>query len=201
MTPKKHYVNEAPSASPRTRARGYQERNTQAAHNSRRTLKGAVLWPRTYKKYMRLAIREAEKNLKKLDGGPFGASIVKSGRVIAVSRNTVLKHDATCHAEINAIRQASKKLKTFDLSGCVIYSTTEPCPMCFGAIHWARIGAIIYGTNISDASKLGFCELAISNKALKKKGKAAVKIFPSYARRDCLELFGKWEKLENKVIY
>ncbi len=84
---------------------------------------------------MRMAIREARKNLKKMDGGPFGACIVRGGRILAVSRNMVLKNDATCHAEMNAIRIASKKVKGFDLSGCTIYSTTEPCPMCFSAIH------------------------------------------------------------------
>lgn len=152
-------------------------------------------------KYMRVAIQEARKNLKNLHGGPFGACIVKAGKMIAVARNTVLKNDATCHAEINAIRLASKKLKTFDLSGCVIYSTTEPCPMCFGAIHWARIRAIIYGTGIADAAGLGFCELAISNEILKKTGKSAIKIFSSYLRDDCLELFKGWSLLETKLLY
>lgn len=153
------------------------------------------------KKYMLMAIKEAEKNLKKLYGGPFGACIVKDGKVVSVACNTVLKNDATCHAEVNAIRLASKKLKTFDLSGCVIYSTTEPCPMCFGAIHWARIGVIAYGTDIADAAKLGFCELAIANKELKKTGKSKIKIFSSYLRDDCLELFGKWSRLERKLLY
>ena len=96
-----------------------------------------------HEKYMWIAVCEARKNLCKVCGGPFGACIVKGGKVIAGARNTVLKNDASCHAEINAIRLASKKLKTHDLSGCRIYSTTEPCPMCFSAIHWARIGSII----------------------------------------------------------
>ena len=88
--------------------------------------------------FMDKAIKEARKNLKTFDGGPFGACIVKGDRIIAVARNTVLKDDATCHAEVNAIRMASKKLGTFDLSGCDIYSTTEPCPMCF--IRLATVG-------------------------------------------------------------
>ena len=95
------------------------------------------------KKFMRLAIQEARKNLKLTEGGPFGACIVKNGSVLAVARNTVLKNDATCHAEMNAIRIASGKTETFDLSGSVIYSTSEPCLMCFGALHWARIGPIV----------------------------------------------------------
>ena len=152
-------------------------------------------------KYMRLAIQEARKNLRSLDGGPFGACIIRKGKVISVARNTVLKEDATCHAEINAIRKASRKLKTFDLSGCVIFSTTEPCPMCFSAIHWARINTIIYGTSISDAKKIGFCELSISCLKLNRLGRAAIKLVPRFLYQECLKLFEEWEKLENKEVY
>ncbi len=153
------------------------------------------------KKFMLLAIKEAGKNLKKMDGGPFGACIVKGDRVIAVARNTVLKSDATCHAEMNAIRLASRKLKTFDLSGCVIYSTTEPCPMCFSAIHWARIDKIIYGTTTKDAKKIGFNELEITDSRLKSLGKSKVKLVPAFMRRECLELFRKFNELPNKKLY
>ncbi|MDD2751762.1 MAG: nucleoside deaminase [Candidatus Omnitrophica bacterium] len=152
-------------------------------------------------KYMRLAIQEAKKNFKRLSGGPFGACIVKNDRVVSIARNTVLKEDATCHAEINAIRLASKKLKTFNLVGCVIYSTTEPCPMCFSAIHWAGINTIVYGTSISDAKKIGFRELSISCKKLNRLGNAAIKLVPGFLYQECLELFGEWEKLENKQLY
>ncbi|MDD4955547.1 MAG: nucleoside deaminase, partial [Candidatus Omnitrophica bacterium] len=127
-----------------------------------------------HKKYMQSAICEARKNIKNLCGGPFGAAIVKGNKIIAVARNTVLKNDASCHAEINAIRLASKKLKTYNLFGCRIYSTTEPCPMCFSAIHWARIDTIIYGNNIRDAKRIGFNELFISNVSMKKIGKAKI---------------------------
>ena len=118
-------------------------------------------------RFMRRAIREARKNIARRDGGPFGACIVRNGEVVAAARNTVLISDATSHAEVNAIRLASKKRGTFDLSGCEIYSTTEPCPMCFGAIHWARIGVVYYGTDIHDAARAGFHELRISNARLK----------------------------------
>jgi tRNA(Arg) A34 adenosine deaminase TadA len=113
-------------------------------------------------KYMRLAVRAAQKSIRTLDGGPFGACVVKSGRVVAVAGNTVFKKDATCHAEVNAIRMASKKLETYDLSGCVMYATTEPCPMCFSAIHWSGISRVIFGSTITDAVKAGFNELCIS---------------------------------------
>ena len=151
--------------------------------------------------FMRLAIKEARKNIKSMEGGPFGACIVKNGRVLAVARNTVLKSDASAHAEINAIRMASRKLKDFDLSGCTIYSTTEPCPMCCSAIHWANIEKVVYGTKISDACKIGFNELSISCKKMKKEGRSKVKLSNSCLRKECLKLLKDWAVLKNKRLY
>ena len=151
--------------------------------------------------FMRLAIREARKNLKTLEGGPFGACIVLDGRVLAVARNTVLRHDATCHAEVNAIRKASKILKTFDLSGCRIFSTTEPCPMCFSAIHWSRIGDIVFGTEIADARKAGFRELEISNATLKSLGKSRIRLRGGFLRDECKGLFEDWTALPKPRSY
>lgn len=153
------------------------------------------------KKFMRQAVSQARKNLSQISGGPFGACIVKDGKIVASARNTVLKTDATSHAEINAIRKASKKLKTFDLSGCVIYSTNEPCPMCFSAIHWAKITTLIYGTNIPDSKNRGFNELPISNRLMKKAAKSKVKIIRGFMRNDCLKLLEDWDKLEDKPLY
>jgi len=154
------------------------------------------------KKYMELAVIEAKKNFSRPSyGGPFGACVVKNGEVIAVARNTVLKNDATSHAEINAIRESSRKLKTYDLSGCCIYSTTEPCPMCFSAIHWARIGTIIYGTSIGDVEKLGFNELRISNLKMKSLGRSKVKIIGKFFYEGCRQLLKEWNSLENKILY
>jgi tRNA(Arg) A34 adenosine deaminase TadA len=152
-------------------------------------------------KFMSLAIRAARRNLASLDGGPFGACIVKNGKVVAVGRNTVLTEDASCHAEINAIRNASKKIRTYDLSGCIIYSTTEPCPMCFSAIHWARIAAIVFGTGIRDARKIGFHELCISARNMKKMGKSPISITSGFMLEECRLLFHDWEKLSDKRIY
>ncbi len=152
-------------------------------------------------RFMIKAIREARKNLVRADGGPFGACIVKDGRVVAVARNTVLKNDATCHAEVNAIRKASKKLGTHDLGGCEIYSTTEPCPMCFGAIHWARIGAVYYGTDIRDAARSGFHELRISNAQMKALGRSNVRLVPAVLREECLDLFRAWTALPTRRLY
>jgi guanine deaminase len=152
-------------------------------------------------KFMMLAIREARKNLQDAKGGPFGACIVRNGRAIAVSRNTVLSEDASCHAEVNAIRKASARLKTFDLSGCVIYSTTEPCPMCLCAIHWARIDAVIFGTCISDAKKIGFNEMSISARGMKRMGKSPLRITSGFMLKECRALFDDWAGLPDRQVY
>jgi guanine deaminase len=154
------------------------------------------------KRFMRLAIQEARRNIRTLDGGPFGACIVRNGKLIAIARNTVLKtKDATCHAEVNAIRAASKKLKNFDLSGCEIYSTSEPCPMCFSAIHWARIDKITYGTSISEVKRHGFNELAIPAKKMRSVGKSKVKIRGGFLIGECREMLKDWHRLQNKKVY
>ena len=151
--------------------------------------------------FMARAIREARKNLTRPDGGPFGACIVKDGRIVAAARNTVLRDDATCHAEVNAIRKASRALGGFDLSGCEIYSTTEPCPMCFGAIHWARIGTVYYGTNIRDAAGAGFHELEISNARMKALGRSPIRLVAGFMREECLDLFASWTALPGRRPY
>ncbi len=110
-------------------------------------------------KYMLEAINEAkineDNNFK--DGGPFGAAIVKDGKVIATSRNTVIESkDPTAHAEINVIRTAAQILETHDLSGCTLYTTCYPCPMCLSAIIWANIKEVYYGNTKKDAENIGF---------------------------------------------
>ncbi len=152
------------------------------------------------KEFMAKAIDSARKGVKNFEGGPFGACIVKNKKIIAIAHNTVLKkNNPTCHAEINAISIACMKLKNWNLNGCKIFSTTEPCPMCFSAIHWAKIDEVFYGTNISDVKKLGFNELAIDNFKLKKIGKSKVKISKNFMRKDCLELLEFWKKTGGKL--
>jgi guanine deaminase len=108
-------------------------------------------------KFMKMAIALSEQNVTKALGGPFGAVIVKDGKVIAKSANMVTSsNDPTAHAEVSAIRRACKKLKSFDLSGCVIYTSCEPCPMCLGAIYWSRISLIYYANTKRDAANIGF---------------------------------------------
>ncbi|MBD3210858.1 nucleoside deaminase [Candidatus Micrarchaeota archaeon] len=148
---------------------------------------------------MESAIEKARKGLKK-NNSPFGACIVKNNKVIAVAHNTVLEErDATNHAEINAIRKACKRLRNHELKGCTIYSTTEPCPMCFSAIHWAKISQIVFGTRIRDVRKLGFNELPISASVMKLKGRSPVKITPDFMRKECVELLESWKKKKGKT--
>ena len=106
--------------------------------------------------FMRQAIELSEENVRS-GGGPFGAVIVRDGRVIATGTNGVTRlNDPTAHAEVTAIRNAARALGTFDLSGCEIYTSCEPCPMCLGAIYWARIGKMYYGNDQEDARRIGF---------------------------------------------
>lgn len=154
------------------------------------------------KKWMKRALRSAYEGIRKAEGGPFGAAIVRGSQVIAVAHNTVLKnHDATCHAEVNAIRVASRKLRRFDLSDCVIYSTTEPCPMCFSAIHWARIAKVIFGTSFEDVAKRGFNELYIPSRKMKRDGRSQVRIKSGFMKKECLALLADWDRQSNKRIY
>jgi len=110
-----------------------------------------------HQEFMRIAIDLSEKNVFESVGGPFGAVVVKDGQIIAQSGNMVTStNDPTAHAEVSAIRLACKALETFDLSGCVIYTSCEPCPMCLSAIYWARIDTIYFGNTKSDAAAIGF---------------------------------------------
>ena len=105
---------------------------------------------------MRRAIALSEESVKN-GGGPFGAVIARNGEIVAEAANRVtLDHDPTAHAEVSAIRLASRKLGTFNLSGCDIYTSCEPCPMCLGAIYWARLDNVYYANNREDAANIGF---------------------------------------------
>jgi tRNA(Arg) A34 adenosine deaminase TadA len=143
-------------------------------------------------KFMSLAV-EASRRAAAAGQAPFGACIVKDGAVVACEHNRVWADvDITAHAEIVAMREACRKLSTIDLSGCDIYSSTEPCPMCFSAIHWARIERIFYGASIEDARAQGFNELAISNHEMKSSGGATVEISGGIMRREAVAVFTVW---------
>ena len=151
---------------------------------------------------MQSAIECARDGISRGAGGPFGACIVRDGRILAAAANQVLdSHDPTAHAEICAIRLACSELKTHFLEGADIYSTTEPCPMCFSAIHWARIRRIVFGTSVPDVQVLGFNEVTISNEQMKQLGGSPVEIVPGFMRRECLTLLTDWQALPDKQTY
>ncbi len=149
-------------------------------------------------KYMRMAIKEAYKGIESGHGGPFGAVIVKDSKVIAKGHNSVLKNnDPTCHGEIEAIRKASKKLNTYDLSGCTLYTTAEPCPMCLGAILWANIDKVYYGCNIFDTEDIGFRD----NKFYSMSDDDKKAFITELDRKECLKLYDSYKNIEDKKNY
>lgn len=128
-------------------------------------------------------------------------SRVKRGKIIATAHNTVLRdRDPTAHAEINAIRRASRKLKTHDLSGCVLYATAEPCPMCLGAIYWARIGAVNIGVRAGAAARAGFDDALIREELKRSPGRRRIPMRAGIMQAACRDLFREWKKL-NGIIY
>ncbi|HBS47985.1 TPA: nucleoside deaminase [Candidatus Dependentiae bacterium] len=150
---------------------------------------------------MKMAIEKAYEGIKS-GNTPFGACIVKDENIISCEHNIVWQStDITAHAEINAIRVACKKLNSIDLSGCSIYSTCEPCPMCFSACHWAKIDKIIFGTEIKDAQIIGFNELTVSNDQMKSIGKSKIEIVKHFMYDENLKLFKDWAALKNKKVY
>lgn len=150
---------------------------------------------------MRRAIAEARRGVA-AGQTPFGACIVRDGRVVACRHNAVwATTDSTAHAEVEAIRAACRTLATVDLSGCLIYSTCEPCLMCFGAIHWAKMGTIVYGARIMDAQAAGFSELTIPDGRLKDLAGSPVEIVPDFMREDCLALFREFAVRPDRRLY
>lgn len=152
------------------------------------------------KDFMREAIKLADASVAK-GGGPFGAVIVKDGKVIAGSSNRVtIDNDPTAHAEVNTIRMACKALKTFSLEGCDIYTSCEPCPMCLGAIYWAHIDRIFYGNNRKDAADIDFADNFIYEELDKPMDKRTVPIIPML-RNEALRTFVAWKEKSDKVEY
>ena len=152
------------------------------------------------REFMREAIRLANESVKN-GGGPFGAVIVKDNEIIAGSSNSVtIDNDPTAHAEVNTIRQACKKLGTFDLSGCVIYTSCEPCPMCLGAIYWAKIDRIYYGNNRTDARNIDFADDFIYDELNRQFDERTIPIIP-LLRDEALQSFRLWQEKEDKTEY
>lgn len=134
-------------------------------------------------------------------GGPFGAVIVKDGKIIARGANRVTaSNDPTAHAEVNAIREAARVLGTFDLSGCEIYTSCEPCPMCLGAIYWAHLDKVYYGNTKADAKAIGFDDSFIYDELALPMEKRHLKIVP-LMRDQAIKAFEKWENKSDKIEY
>ena len=152
--------------------------------------------------YMKKAIDAARRGSRR-GQTPFGACIVMGSEVVSTAHNEVwLRNDITAHAEIRAIQKACKELGTIDLSGCEIYSTCEPCPMCFSACHWARISKIVFGASIEDAQKAGFRELTISNDEMKSLGKDDdIEVKGGFMREENVKLFELWASQKGKKTY
>ena len=152
------------------------------------------------KEMMREAIRLADESVAN-GGGPFGAVIVKDGEIIAATSNRVtLDNDPTAHAEVNCIRMACKRLGTFDLSGCTIYTSCEPCPMCLGAIYWARIDRIFYGNNRQDAADIGFDDDFIYQELARPMDNRSTPIIP-ILQDEALHSFRLWTEKTDKTEY
>ncbi|MCQ2531251.1 MAG: nucleoside deaminase [Saccharofermentans sp.] len=146
--------------------------------------------------YMKLAIEEAYEGIKNKHGGPFGCVIVKDGQVVGRGHNRVLiNHDATCHGEMEAIRDASLNLNSHDLSGASLYTTAAPCPMCKGAILWANIEKVYYGCSIEDTDSIGFRDEVFYSKWSESGDNFGVES----NREDCLQLFADYVKTEHDL--
>ncbi len=152
-------------------------------------------------KFMREAIRLSREKMRRNSGGPFGAIIVRRGKIVGRGWNRVTStNDPTAHAEIMAIRDACHRLKTFRLDDCELYASCEPCPMCLAAIYWARLRRIYYANTRRDAAKIGFddewlyCEVTrlVSRRKLPMK---------QLLRKEALEVFTEWESKPDKIRY
>jgi len=146
-----------------------------------------------------MAINEARKGIRSGHGGPFGSVIIKDGLVIAKGHNQVIKNqDPTCHGEMMAIHKACKKLGTFDLNGCELYTTAEPCPMCLGAILWANISKVYFGCNIFDTEDIGFRDKVFYE--INESGKKDELVI-ELDRKQCLKLFEEYKNIKDKHHY
>ena len=150
--------------------------------------------------FMRRAIELSIQNVEN-GGGPFGAVIVKNGAIIAEGANRVTAdNDPTAHAEVSVIRIAAKKLGTFDLSGCEIYTSCEPCPMCLGAIYWAHLDKIYYGNDKNDAKQIGFDDSFIYDEIALKPAERKLHS-EQHLADEAITAFESWEEKEDKTAY
>ncbi|WP_422480040.1 nucleoside deaminase [Pleomorphochaeta sp. DL1XJH-081] len=149
---------------------------------------------------MLAAVEQARINMKAQFGGPFGATIIKDGQIISVAANSVLRdHDPSAHAEINAIRKAGEILGTHDLSGCVLYATGYPCPMCLAAIIWANIDTVYYGCEAWEAEEIGFRDDFIYRFIENKRSDGSVLKLMQLEHDSCRALYDSYRKESGKL--
>ncbi|WOD44429.1 nucleoside deaminase [Hwangdonia lutea] len=152
-------------------------------------------------KFMLEAVNAALKGMQNNEGGPFGCVIVKDGEIVGRGNNKVTStNDPTAHAEVTAIRDACKNLGSFQLEGCEIYTSCEPCPMCLGAIYWARPEKVYFGSSQIDAANIGFDDEFIYKEIPLPYEKRSIP-FEQLAREKALEAFKKWIEKEDKTAY
>ncbi|HVA95428.1 MAG TPA: nucleoside deaminase [Candidatus Dormibacteraeota bacterium] len=151
--------------------------------------------------FMQEAIRQAVENVRSGRGGPFGAVVVKDGRAIATGVNSVTcDNDPTAHAEVMAIRQACRTLGTFQLTGCEIFTSCEPCPMCLGAIYWARADRIYYAATAKDAADAGFDDSFIYEELARACSERRIPL-QSMMHDEGLEAFREWKQKQDRIPY
>jgi guanine deaminase len=151
--------------------------------------------------FMQLAIDLAVENVQSGKGGPFGAVVVKDGKIVGQAANSVTStNDPTAHAEVNAIRQACARLQTFDLSGCELYASCEPCPMCLAAIYWARIDKVYVSATKHDAAEVGFDDAFIYEEFALPKEKRSVLQLPLMVQEGKAP-FKAWVSKQDKIPY
>ena len=150
---------------------------------------------------MREAIRLSIEMMRRGKGGPFGAVVVKGNRIVGRGCNQVTSsNDPTAHAEIVAIRDACKRLKTFELDGCDLYTSCEPCPMCLSAMYWARLNSVFYGNTRKDAAKIAFDDDFIYREVALPIGRRSLKM-KQLLREEALTAFVEWEEKTDKIPY
>lgn len=155
----------------------------------------------THEHFLRLAVRLSAKNVETNSGGPFGAVIVKDGKVLAKGVNQVTaKNDPTAHAEVVAIRNAARKLGSFELKKCILYTSCEPCPMCLAAAYWARVDAIYFANNRADAAAIGFSDQDIYDEFSKE---MSARLLPIHEIKltEAQEVFQDWNRSLQKIMY
>ncbi len=155
----------------------------------------------TKEQFMQEAVNAALKGMNNNDGGPFGCVIVKDGKIVGKGHNKVTSNiDPTAHGEVMAIRDACKNLGTFELKGCELYTSCEPCPMCLGAIYWARLDKVYYGSTQVDAAEVGFDDQFIYDEIPLPYKERKIP-FIQVARDVAIEPFKKWSEKEDRIDY